>query len=231
MDGSHVAPLLQRTAAWLHGPQLARVVSLDDPDQRNRVQVRMLSCDGGSAQDAPAWARVVCPFAGDRRGALFMPDVDDEVLVVFQGGDPSCPLVLGGLWNGGAQAPETVRNGDNRYKVIRSKNGVRLLIDDQSGQERLLIETPGGQRVTLGDGPGQVLVEDANGNSVQMDASGIQVVAAAKVSVQAAQVQVTAGMVKVDSALAQFSGIVKCEVLQTTSVISSSYTPGAGNVW
>jgi hypothetical protein len=38
-------------------------------------------------------------------------------------------------------------------------------------------------------------------------------------------------MVKVDAAIADFSGIVKCAVLQTNAVISTSYTPGAGNVW
>jgi len=232
MDGMpHIAPLLQRQAGWLQAAQLAQVVSLDDPDGRNRVQVRILGCDGGSRQDAPVWARVVCPFAGRDRGAFFIPDVDDEVLVVFQDGDPSHPLVLGGLWNGASAAPEDIRGGDNRYKVIRSKNGVRLVMDDQAGQERFVVETPGGQRVTLQDGPGQVLVEDSNGNSVRMDATGVQVVAAATVKVQAARVEVSAGMVQVDAALARFSGIVDCQVLQTTSVISASYTPGAGIVW
>jgi hypothetical protein len=57
------------------------------------------------------------------------------------------------------------------------------------------------------------------------------VTAAAKVTVKAASVDVSAGMVKVDAAIAKFTGMVKCEVLQTNSVISTSYTPGAGNVW
>jgi hypothetical protein len=35
----------------------------------------------------------------------------------------------------------------------------------------------------------------------------------------------------VDSAIAEFSGIVKCEMVQTTAVVSTSYTPGAGNIW
>ncbi|WP_291983746.1 hypothetical protein [Candidatus Accumulibacter sp. ACC005] len=43
--------------------------------------------------------------------------------------------------------------------------------------------------------------------------------------------KVSAGMVTVDTAMAKFSGIVKCEVLQATSVVSTSYTPGAGNIW
>ena len=47
----------------------------------------------------------------------------------------------------------------------------------------------------------------------------------------APQVDVSAGMVKVDAAIAKFSGIVKCETLISTSVVSTSYTPGAGNIW
>jgi hypothetical protein len=44
-------------------------------------------------------------------------------------------------------------------------------------------------------------------------------------------VQVTAGQVKVDAAIADFSGIVKCQTLLATTVVSSVYTPGAGNIW
>ena len=55
----------------------------------------------------------------------------------------------------------------------------------------------------------------ANGNQVVMEAAGISITASAKVKVTAAQVEVSAGMVKVDAAIADFSGIVKCAVLQT----------------
>lgn len=211
---------------------LARVTSLDDPEGLNRVQVRLLAFDGVAQQDAPMWARVVAPFAGKDRGAFFLPDVDDEVLVVFVQGDPRHPLVLGGLWNGAAAAPASIEGGGrNRYKRIRSKNGVVVTLDDQDGQEKLQLETPGGCKLTLSDGPGSVTLEDSNGNSIKLESSGITVQASAKVTVQASSVDVTAGMVKVDAAMAKFSGMVKCEVLQTNAVISSSYTPGAGNVW
>ena len=223
--------LLRREPGWLNGPRLALVVSVDDPESRNRVQVRLIGCDAAEAQDAPLWARVVCPFAGNDRGAYFIPDVDDEVLVTFVDGDPDHPLVLGGLWNGASTAPEEIGSEGNRYKKIRSKNGVTVTLDDQSGQERFIAETPGGQRVTLADGPGTITVEDSNGNSVELAAAGVTVIAAAKVSVQAATVEVTAGSVTVDSALARFSGVVQCNTLMATSVVSSSYTPGAGNVW
>ncbi len=232
MDGcSHLAPLLERPAGWLYGAHLARVVSIDDPQGANRVQVRLVACDDAEEQDAPLWARVVCPFAGQDRGAFLIPDVDDEVLVAFHNGDPSYPLVLGGLWNGSATPPAEIGSDGNRYKRLRSKNGVTITLDDQSGQEAFVAETPGGQRITLRDGPGTVVIEDANGNSIELATSGITVTAAAKVKVEAAKVEVSAGMVDVNAAMAKFSGVVQCQTLIATAVVSSSYTPGAGNVW
>jgi uncharacterized protein involved in type VI secretion and phage assembly len=218
--------------AWMQAGFLGRVVSLDDPDGRNRVQVKLLAFDAVAQQDSTMWARVVAPFAGSDRGMFSLPDVDDEVFVVFVQGDPRQAVVLGGLWNGAAAAPASTQSGGvNRYKRIKSKNGIVITLDDQQGQETLAMETPGGQKVTLKDGPGTITIEDSSGNSIKLESAGITVQASAKVKVQAATVEVSAGMVKVDAALSKFSGMIKCDVLQTNSVISASYTPGAGNVW
>jgi len=223
--------VFDRPPAWLNAGYLARVVSLDDPEGLNRVQVRLIAFDGIDDQDAPLWARVVAPFAGQNRGTFFMPDVDDEVLVVFTNGDARFPLVIGGLWNGASTAPADLGPEGNRYKRIRSKNGITITLDDQLGQETLTLETPGGQTITLKDGPGAITCEDSNGNTVKMESAGVTIQAAAKVKIQASTVEVSAGMVTVDTAMAKFSGVVKCETLIATSVISTSYTPGAGNIW
>jgi uncharacterized protein involved in type VI secretion and phage assembly len=220
-----------RPAALFAQAQIARVVSLNDPDSLNRVQVRLVAFDAVDGQDAPLWARVVCPFAGDDRGAFWMPDVDDEVLVVFACGDPRHPLVLGGLWNGSAAAPASIGSSGNQTKRLRSRNGITVTMEDQDGQEQLTLETPGGQKLTLKDGPGSVKIEDSNGNSVTLETAGITVQASAKVTVQAAQVAVSAGMVQVDAGMSKFSGVVKCDVLMATTVVASTYTPGAGNIW
>jgi uncharacterized protein involved in type VI secretion and phage assembly len=190
------------------------------------------SPDGkGSAYEA--WARLATLMAGKNRGSWFIPDVNDEVLVVFIGGDPRFPAVVGGLWNGRDAAHESMDgSGRNAIKSIRSRNGVKVTLDDTDGQETLRLETPGGQKVTLKDGPGAVEIQDANGNSMKLETSGITIQAAAKVSITAgAPVEISASMLTVNAGMSKFSGVVQADTVITNSVVSASYTPGAGNVW
>jgi hypothetical protein len=108
---------------------------------------------------------------------------------------------------------------------------VKVTLDDDNGKESLVLETPGGQKITLKDGPGVVEVIDSNGNSVKLESSGITVNTAAKVTVNASQVAVSAGMVTVDAGMSRFSGVVQADTVICNSIVSASYTPGAGNIW
>src|SRR5260370_25828722 len=112
-------------AEHLPASYLARVVSVNDRDSLSRVQVRLLSYDGVSQQDGPIWARVALPFAGSNRGVFMLPDVDDEVLVQFVNGDSRFPIVIGGLCNGNAQAPDSLGGDGTRVdrRVIKSNAG------------------------------------------------------------------------------------------------------------
>ena len=208
----------------------AQVLDLEDPDGLGRVKVTLPwspDPDGGRYE---GWARLATLFAGNDRGSWFIPDVDDEVLVAFEHGDARRPYVLGGLWNGHDRPPEAAAR-DNNKKVLRSRNGVKITLDDQDGQEQLVLETPGGQRITLKDGPGAVELMDSNGNSIKLESAGITVTASAKVTVNASQVAVSAGLVTVDAGMSRFSGVVQADTVIANSVVSASYTPGAGNIW
>ncbi len=215
----------------LYGVYPAIVSDINDPDGQGRVKVKLpwLPDDGGGYN---VWARIATLMAGANRGSWFIPDVDDEVLVAFEAGDPRRPYVVGALWNGQDTPPESMDSaGDNFIKSITSRNGVKLTLDDQDGQEKLILETPGGQRITLQDGPGQVEIRDSNGNSITLSTSGVSVVAAAKVTVQASTVEVSAGMVTVNAGMSKFSGVVQCDTLISNMVVSAAYSPGAGNIW
>jgi uncharacterized protein involved in type VI secretion and phage assembly len=217
-------------AWWLSGAQIARVTSVQDPEALARVQVQLLSPDADG--EARLWARVAVPFAGADRGAFFIPDVEDEVLVVFAGGAGRSPIVIGGLWNGAQSPPETLPGDRVDRWTITGRNGTRIAIVEQaSGQEQVVIETPAGVTATLTDEAGGKITLEAAGNTITMDTQGVTVEAAAKVKVTAAQVEVSAGMVTVDAGMSQFSGVVKCDTLIATSVVGTSYSPGAGNVW
>jgi uncharacterized protein involved in type VI secretion and phage assembly len=168
-------------------------------------------------------------MAGNNRGTWFIPDVDDEVLVAFGDSAAGQSYVIGGLWSKTSSPPETMDTTSNK-KVLRSRNGVKISLDDHSGQESLTVETPGGQKVTLQDGPGSLEITDSNGNSVTLGPTGILVNASAKVTINASQVEVNSGMVSVNAGMSTFSGVVQCDTLISNSVVSANYTPGAGNI-
>ncbi len=113
---------------------------------------------------------------------------------------------------------------------VRLRRGVTVTLDDQTGQESVTIATPGGQRIVLTDGPASVRIVDANGNSVDLAATGITIAAATKVTINASEVDVSAGLVQCNAGMAKFSGVVQCSTLVANSVVSASYTPGTGNV-
>jgi len=210
----------------------ALVSDIKDPDDQGRVKITLpWSPDSGSDQ-YEAWARLATFMGGNNRGSWFIPDVIDEVLIVFEGGDPRRPYVIGGLWNGNDSPPDSMDGAGNNYrKVLCSRNGVKVTLDDTDGQEKFIAETPGGQKITLKDGPGAVEIVDSNGNSIKLETSGITVTASAKVTIDATLVKVSASMVTVDAAMSKFSGIVQADTVITNSVVSASYTPGAGNIW
>lgn len=215
-----------------YGVLPALVTDIKDPENQGRVKVTLPWSPDARGARYDGWARLATMLGGKNRGSWFIPDVDDEVLIAFEHGDPRRPYVLGGLWNGRDAPPESMDGAGNNFKkVLRSRNGVKVTLDDQDGQEKLICETPGGQKVTLKDGPGAVEIVDSNGNSVKLETSGVTVTTPAKVTVNASQVAVSAGLVTVDAGMSRFSGVVQADTVISNSVISASYTPGAGNIW
>lgn len=125
-----------------HGGDVAGVVigvvtNIEDPDNLGRVRLKFpwLSDD-----DESGWARVATLMAGKERGSLFLPEVDDEVLVAFEHGDMRRPFVIGALWNGvDLPPPEFANDGKNNIRMIKSRSGHVVKFDDTDGEERIEI--------------------------------------------------------------------------------------------
>src|SRR5215470_6158627 len=148
-SGAYAAP----GGKWF-GIYPALVSDIKDPDGTGRVKITLPWSPDTGSERYEMWARLATLMGGPNRGSWFVPDVGDEVLVAFEAGDPRRPYVLGGLWNGSDAPPVTMDGaGRNARKVLRSRNGVTLTLDDTDGHEQLKLETPGGQTLTLKDGP------------------------------------------------------------------------------
>lgn len=215
-----------------YGVYPALVTEITDPDGQGRVKVKLPWAPDPSGGTYEVWARIATMFAGPTQGSWFIPDVDHEVLVCFEGGNPRHPYVIGALWNGQDSPPASMDGaGKNEIKRLQSRNGLVITMTDKDGQESIEIETPGGQSITIKDGPGEIELKDAAGNSIKLESAGITIMSSAKVTVQASTVDVSAGSVSVNAGMSTFSGVVQCSTLITNSVVSASYTPGAGNIW
>lgn len=131
---------------------IAVVIDNADPEDLGRVKVKLpwLADDQGTE-----WVRVAMPGAGNERGLALIPEIDDEVVVGFDRGDPSAPIVIGGLWSGNAALPDSATDYVSNSKV-----------------ERRTLVSRAGHRVEICDsdsGP-YIHIMDKDGNGIEIDA-------------------------------------------------------------
>jgi uncharacterized protein involved in type VI secretion and phage assembly len=122
----------------LRGVHLAIVVDNKDgggnPGYRVKVKYPWLN-----EQDQTSWARIAVPMGGKERGTYFLPEVDDQVLLVFEHGDINRPIVIGALWSKKQEPVEVNVSGKNNTKLIKSRTGHRIIFDDKQGSETVTI--------------------------------------------------------------------------------------------
>jgi phage protein D len=137
------------------------VTDNNDPDGQGRVKVKYPWLSEEHASD---WARVIAPGVGNQRGIEFLPEVNDEVLVGFEMGDIHYPYVLGGLWNGQDAIPERVTSGSGNIqkRIIRSRTGHIITLDDSEG----------GGGITIADSAGNQIMLDTQTNKLSISVKG-----------------------------------------------------------
>ncbi len=136
----------------------ALVTDNKDPDKLGRVKVVYPHFSGDAAQLPSEWARVCQPYASKGNGSWFLPDVGDEVLVLFQGENLEHPIVMGTFYSSKNQPPTSGRPGDlnddgkNSIKFFRSRAGNLLVFDDTSGKEGITVKDSQGAELRLEKG-------------------------------------------------------------------------------
>lgn len=200
---------------------LGTVVSNEDTDSRGRVQVSL------HANDLDVWASVVAPSAGEGYGISFVPRLGEIVVLAFV--TPEMPLVIGSVWTGTGSVPEAADPQEDHY-VIKTPSGVVIELDDGDGP-RIEMTTPQGYFLKLTDGGGGEIEITRGGQTIRMTSSDISLTASGPINIDGATVNISAGALNVDAGMSKFSGVAKADTVISNAVVSTSYTPGAGNIW
>jgi len=205
----------------LQSLQLAQVVDNVDPDSRGRIKVRLQSTP------MELWASVVAPSAGQGYGVSFIPRLDEMVVIAFV--TPELPLVLGSVWAGQSSVPEDADPHEDHY-VVRTPAGTVVEFDDSDGP-KVEMRTRSGYRININESSGGEITIERGAQSIKLTPAEINIDSSGPVNINSSTVNVSAAMVKVDAAMSKFSGVVQADTVIATSVVGTTYTPGAGNIW
>lgn len=150
----------------IYGVVVGIVVDNNDPEGQYRVKVKFPWIKESSSKytDTPdkedflsAWARIATFMAGPKRGAFWLPEVDDEVLVAFEHGDVRRPFVIGSLWSP-VDPPihdNKSQGGKNHLRVIYSRSGNVVQFVDEPGKEQIIIQTKVDPNKAMSRDPGR----------------------------------------------------------------------------
>jgi len=148
--------------------QSAVVTDNKDPEKQGRIKVNLFWQE--KSQSTP-WLRIINPYSGNGRGFYFIPEVDDEVLVGFEGGDAEKPYVVGSLYHGKNKPHTGWPENKNSFKGIVTQSNLRIGFDDN--KKITTIDTPGGNKIVISDDEKSILLSDQNNNTVELKPDGI----------------------------------------------------------
>lgn len=171
------------------------VTNINDPQKRGRIKVKLPALGD---QVESGWARLATIGGGEKRGLVFLPEVGDEVLVGFEGGDPRQPVVLGGLFGQKSTIPDwDVQAGTVTARRITSRLGhiVELSDGKDPGTQHVLVQlADGNSKIRLGKDrvdvavPGGVPMKLAAGSSsIEIGQDGSITLTGTTVTVKAQQ--------------------------------------------
>jgi uncharacterized protein involved in type VI secretion and phage assembly len=178
----------------VYGVVVGVVTNSNDTEKLGRVKLKFPWLSGDYESH---WARVCYPGAGDKRGLLLVPEVGDEVLVVFEHGDVRSPYVIGGLYNGKdkppAEAYHDASDGKIKIRRLTSGKGHEISISDYDDEDHIVLRTVNGEYgisiskskdyvyvkskgKVIVEGPGGIELKGGDitlsGGTIKLDASG-----------------------------------------------------------
>jgi phage protein D/phage baseplate assembly protein gpV len=160
----------------VEGVVVGLVTNLKDPDDLGRVKVKYPWLGDNIESD---WVRIATPMAGSARGFMYLPEVNDEVLIAFEHGDVHRPHIVGALWSSTDAPPKKnseAVGGDGKVnqRIIKTRAGHVVLLDDKQDEEQVSITSKSGHTVILNDKGGSEsisIIDKTKSNKLVIDSS------------------------------------------------------------
>lgn len=165
-----------------------------------RVQVRIPSRPG-----LEPWARLAAIGAGSSRGFLWVPQIDDEVLVAFNQGDETDAYVLGGLWSTLDRPPLTIPTDFLIKRVLKTglEAGIGHEIEFDDALQSITITSSTQQKVTID--PLKIEMTNLAGTvKITLDNTqqAISIQAVNSIELKATQIKLQAATIDIEGAVA-----------------------------
>lgn len=176
-----------------------------------RVQVRIPSLPAFEP-----WARLAAIGAGSSRGFVWVPELEDEVLVAFSQNDERDAYILGGLWSTLDRPPLTLPTDFLIKRVIKTgkAGGIGHEVEFDDLLQSITITSSTEQTVTID--PTKIEISTTGGTvSVKLDlvAQTVSITApkkialtAAEISLQGAKVGIEGGSVSIQAGECSIQG-------------------------
>lgn len=211
----------------IYGVLFGIVTSIDDPDKKNRVKVKLLTQVKNSYETD--FIRVANSFSGNNYGSYFMPEVDDEVIVAFNNGDIESPVVIGCMYNKKKSAPFKIEDSKNTKKAIITKQNNRIIIDDEDDATSISIKTKKDFQIVIDDKEESITVSDkSEKNILKIDSSNglVEISSEKEIKLKAggASISLSNGNIEInsDTSIKIASSQVELNGSSTVNVKSSS---------
>ncbi len=149
------ARVAEEEAGRIYDAVIGIVTDIKDEAKLCRVKVKIPSMP---ITDNTWWCTWTSIGAGKDRGWFSIPEVDDEVLLMFEHGDIGRPIIIGALWNGKDKPPHNNSDGKNMIRMFKSKTGNKVTLDDDKGT------------ITIEDGGGKGILTISKDNKVNFEA-------------------------------------------------------------
>ncbi|WP_103070927.1 type VI secretion system Vgr family protein [Aquimarina sediminis] len=161
--------------------QVAVVMDNADPDGLSRIKVQFpwQRPDG----ETTPWLRMITPHSGGEKGFHFIPEIGEEVLVGFEGGNGERPYVMGALYTG-SQNPQSWGTQNNDVKAIRTRSGHTVELND----------TRGAEFITITDKNSNIIRIDTANNNIEVSAGETMTFMAKNIKIKAEEnIEMVAG--------------------------------------